>query len=262
MKKSLIALLFLLAFFVLGVMNLQLVSADIGDQVSIAITSTIDAALTFFQPIFNVLFDTSNDSNDFFFAKILLGVLLFVVINAVLRNSGPFKQQKSVVTIVSLIISILAIRFISDNDLTNGILLPYGTLGVVLTTILPFLIFFYFVHASNMSGGGRRISWIFFAIVFFVLWAYKYDQLGEVMNQIYGWTLIAMVIVFIFDKNIHYYFRTHEISIFYRKAHTRRIAGLQSEYLFLLNNPSREAEERKRDIQREIQSLGGDIKNL
>jgi len=255
-KSSVVLLCFVMVVFVF----LPLASAQgaIGQQVSEAITSAIGAGKSVANPILSALMGTT-ESDEFFFAKVLLLILLFVIISVVLNNIQLFKYRKGVAFTVSIVISILAVRFIQENQLTKGILLPYGTLGVALTTILPFLIFFYFVHVTNMGGGGRRIAWIFFAITFIILWSYKYSELGPITNQIYLWTLIAIGVVFIFDKNIHYYFKTHEMSIFYRNARDRHLAALQAEYLNIINLDTPEAERRRKQIEEQARRLGHDI---
>ena len=61
--------------------------------------------------------------------------------------------------IVALIVSILSVRFMSENNFILGLLLPYTTLGVALITIIPFLIFAYGVHTTGLPGIGRKIAW-------------------------------------------------------------------------------------------------------
>jgi len=216
----------------------------------------VDAVTNFAAPLFSALIGDYY-GGEFFFAKILLLILLFVIINAVLVKVDLFgKQNAGVSFIVSAVISILAVRFISDNDLSRFILLPYATVGIVITTILPLIVLFYFLHVTNMGSIGRRLSWIFFAIVFLSLWYSRRTEISDLGNQIYLWTAIVMGLVFIFDKKIHSYFAIHELSIFYKKASERHIAGLQAEYLNILNVDTPQANSRKDQIQRELQRLG------
>ena len=257
MKKGKGIVLFLL-FMTMGLLLLQNVRADAFGSARGVSQSTLDAAVSVFSPVFKVLFG-DYDQNDFFFAKLLLMILLYAIINTALRKVPQFENNKGINMLVSLIVSIFAVRFISQNQLIYGILLPYGTLGVALITILPFLIFFLFVNWSNMGGAGRRLSWIFFGIIFFVLWIYQADNIGPIANQIYGWTMAALVLVFIFDKNIHYYFKTWEISAFYKGNNERRTASLQAEYLHLLNVNTPAARHSREAIERELKSLNSKI---
>ena len=106
-----------------------------------------------------------------------------------------------------------------------------------------------------MGGAGRRLSWIFFGIIFFVLWIYQADKIGPIANQIYGWTMAAIVLIFIFDKNIHYYFKTWEISAFYKGANERTIASLQAEYLNIVNVYTPDAVRRRGAIEKQLKVL-------
>jgi hypothetical protein len=251
-----------LCLLIFGVLVLPSASAYYGPLLSVsdAVQSTINAAVNLFGPIFLVLFGSYNGA-DFLFAKILVFILMVVIINALLGKVTFLGDKKGINFLVALIVSIIAMRFISENQLINGILLPYGVLGVAVMTILPFLIFFYFLHMTGTTGAGRRLAWAFFAIVFFVSWAYKYDspEFGPIANQIYWWTLVAIVIAFIFDKDIHRYFKKWEISVFFRGAKDRSIAALQAEYLNLINVDSPEAKRRRKDIEHEIHNLGGNL---
>mgnify|MGYP001591679937 CR=1 FL=1 len=236
----------------------NLISADSFQTAVDSSRKVIESMVGILTPFFELVIG-SYSTEEFFFAKILLLILLALIINAVLRKVGVFDKSPGVILTVSLIVSILAVRFISENQMTLGILLPYGTLGVAITTIIPFLIFFYFIHVTNMGGAGRRLSWIFFGLVFIILWIYKYDKMSSVSNQIYGWALFLMVFAFIFDKGIHRYFLTHEINRFVQGANARTIAMLQAEYLNIVGVNTREANSRKADIEAQLRRLGANL---
>jgi len=225
--------------FLFSILALPFVSAQGLPRPERAIEEVIGSVQNIFTPIFSVLFG-SYISDEFLFAKILLAILLFVVINAVMQKMPQFRNQKGVSAIIAIVISIFAVRFISENDLVSGILLPYGALGVALTAILPFLIFFYFIHDSQMGSFGRRITWFFFAVVFVVLWYAKSSDLGGISNQIYGWTLAGVTIAFIFDGNIHQYFGMFEESRRRRASDDRARANIEAELdrLSMISNPS------------------------
>ena len=199
-------------------------------------------------------------TSQFFFTKVMLLILLFVIIATVLKKVPRFDEMSpTIVNIVALIVSILSVRFISENSLINGILLPYGALGITLATILPFLIFFYFVHSSNMPSGVRKLAWGFFTIVFFVLWNSRFDSLDPLGNRIYGWTLIFVVLVFVFDKSIHRYFRDMESMRYLSVANDKVAAQLQQEYETIARIDTPVANRRKRQIRKELRRLGSEV---
>jgi hypothetical protein len=197
--------------------------------------------------------------NEIFFAKVLLLILLVLVINVVLKNTPIFKDRGGIGFIVAAIISIFAVRYMSQNQLILGVLLPYGVLGVAITTIIPFLIFFYFTHTTVKSGFMRRLMWVVFGIVFLVLWISRADKINEVGNWIYGLTTAAIILSLIFDKSVKRYFGTHELAVWRRGAHSKVIAGLQSEYLNILHVDSTQAERRRNAIERHLLRLGGRV---
>ena len=68
-----------------------------------------------------------------------------------------------------------------------------------------------------------------------------------------------MVLVFIFDKGIHRYFKSWEISAFYKGANERTIAALQAEYLHIVNVDTPTAQSRRNSIVRQLRALGADV---
>jgi hypothetical protein len=70
--------------------------------------------------------------------------------------------------ISSIAVSILAIRFLGDVAIVNAILLPYSVLGVALTSLIPFVVYFFVVKDFKKSA--RKMAWILFAVIFFALW--------------------------------------------------------------------------------------------
>lgn len=152
-------------------------------------------------------------TGEFFFAKILLLILLFIIIAVIVKKIPTLGDNKAVITIIALVVSIFSVRFMSESQLITGILLPYNTLGIVIVTVLPFLIFFWFVHLTKLESAGRRIAWILFAIVFVLLWYTRNIETGltTLANQIYGGVLLIIIAVLIFDRKIHSYFALWEI---------------------------------------------------
>ena len=173
--------------------------------------------LSFVSPVFELIIGDYSTS-EFFFAKILLLFLLIIICKFALDKTPIGEAGNGKFSIIlSVIVSILAIRFISDNELIQGILIPYGTLGVAITTILPLIIFFYFVHYSNVGTFGRKFFWGVFLIVLLVLWLSKYNELGIIANQIYALVLLLTIALLIFDKTVHHYLGMSDIKKYERE---------------------------------------------
>jgi hypothetical protein len=260
--KNKYSFVFLLLLVVSSVLMIDFVSAQdiVGFMGSVG-SSLVRIVQEILRPILSsIIGDTAG--GDILFAKILLLILLFTVINAVTHKIPAFRDKRGTSLVIAIVVSVLAVRFMSQSQLINGILLPYGVLGVALTTILPFFIFFYFIHNAGMVGFTRRISWVVFGIVFLVLWFNRMNTLSSESNTIYGFTVFAIFLAFIFDKSLQRYFGTHELAVWKRGANQKVIAGLQSEYLQILHVDSPTASARRRAIESHIKRLGGNMEDL
>lgn len=142
---------------------------------------------------------------------VLIKFLVFVLILAMTkfsleRTPFGFKDNKSVVTIISIAVSLLAVRYLTTSALINFIWLPYGVLGVVLATVLPFIIYFFFIESFDESII-RKVGWITFMVIYlglaYLRWA---DFEGERFNLAWMYVIIAglSLIAIIFDKQIRY----------------------------------------------------------
>jgi len=199
-----------------------------------------------FIPILSTLFGTYY-GDTYLFTKFLILILLFVVIRVILLQIDMFKSNKTIVWIVAGVISLIAVRYMSELQVIQGVLIPTGALGVALMTILPFLLFFYFIQKSGMAAPGRRLSWIIFGICFLAIWLTR-DNLPSVLNQIYLWTFVAIVLALIFDRSIHTYFELWHIKRMERTIEDKIILELLED-LETAEKHS-DTEEGKRQIER------------
>ncbi len=169
------------------------------------ITRGIESVLGILSPIFETIIGEYQTS-DFFFHKILLLILLIIIVKNVLDRTPIGEKNKKISTIVSLIVSILAIRFINQNNFFESIFIQYGVLGIAITTILPIVIFFYFIHNTKIGSYGRKVFWTFYFVILTVIWIMKSSEIPEMAHWIYGITVLAAIIFIFFDKKIHSYF--------------------------------------------------------
>lgn len=241
-----------LVFIFLAIIVAGLVTA--APDFSSAASDIIRWMQDIFGPFFHAII--GENSTDFFFAKILILMLLFFVINLILRRVPLFERQAFVAFIIAAVISIIAVRFISENSFTMGIILPYATTGIVIGTILPILVIFMFVHWTGIGGAGRRLTWVLVGVTLLVLGIAFSDKIPDNLEWIY-WIMFVIVIIFlIFDKGIHSYFRVWEMSAFYRGANERTIAALQAEFLNILHVDTPIASRRRATIARQLRDLG------
>ncbi len=227
-------------------------------ELTTAFQNVFDTLIEALRPIFEFIIGDYS-SSEFFATKVLMLILLFLMINAILRRVNLFEDNNSVVVVIASIVSIIAIRFISDNQIILGILLPYGVLGVALLSSITFLLFFYFVQNSGVGSFGRRFLWAFYGIVYVIIYAFRFNEMSAEVNWIYGLTIGLIILMILFDRGLHRYFSSWELSRFYAGANQRTIAALQEEFLRLMPVPTPQANNRRNQIRRELRRLGAGL---
>jgi hypothetical protein len=211
-------------------------------------------------PFFEFILGTSS-YDSFFYTKVLLLILIFAMIHFSLSNVELFQDRNSVLIIVSSIVSIFAVRYLQEGDFISGILLPTGALGIAFIVLLPVIIFFLFIHRSmRNSAVGRRIAWIFFFIVFFVIWLKRRTELPSELNWIYFLGMILVGINVLFDSQIHHYFDMQGLARWRSQVHDAEIVRMQEEFQRIANVDTPEARRRRNYLHRRINRLGGNVR--
>jgi hypothetical protein len=165
----------------------------------------LDSAVGIASPVLEVLVGDYATS-EFFFHKMLLLVLLIIISKNILDRTPIGENNKKASILISIIISILAVRFISQNNFFEAIFIQYGVLGIAITSILPIVIFFYFIHHTQIGTYGRKVFWILYVITMTAIWISKSAEIPKVAHWIYWLTIGAAIIFIFFDKSIHGYF--------------------------------------------------------
>ncbi|MFA5020304.1 MAG: hypothetical protein WC533_04355 [Candidatus Pacearchaeota archaeon] len=266
MSKKENNILFYGLIIILTIFTIQLVSAQYYGNSALSyidlgqgMRDLIDQVVRITTPIFEVLLGDYDSGSELFFTKVMFLILIFIVIMAIMQKVAIFEGNRGATFVISSVISIIATRFLTDNQLIQGILLPYGALGIAITTIFPFLIFGYFIYHTEMSGMGRKLSWTFFGVTFIVLWLYKSSEIGALGNQIYFWTILAIGVLIIFDKHVNAYFRGEDVKKWMESSKDREIADLQVEWAKYEPIDSPQAERQRKRIQKRMRRLGGGL---
>lgn len=199
----------------------------------------------FFTPFFQALLGYEA-YDEFFFARVLLLLVVFVVVATILETNEIFKARKGIAYIIAAAVAILGARYMVDLDVIRGILLPYGAVTIAISIFIPFFVYFFFVHKAVSSGAGRKIAWILFAAVFFGLWWTRKVQgaLGD-LTMIYNIGIVAVIIAIIFDSKIHEYFGLHEAAEYKRTLVKKQIADVEEQLnkLTAITSPSKTTQE-------------------
>ncbi|MEI6058660.1 MAG: hypothetical protein WCP89_02715 [archaeon] len=187
----------IISLIVLSIFCISIASAQ-STFFSYQIERTINLVIDTLGPVFYVFL--GGDGN-LLFERILFFFIILSIVYVVLNRIPMFASNNAVIWIVTLAVSLLSTRFLTDTQLVQNILLPYGVLGVSLTAGLPFIIFFFFVESFNTSSTVRKTLWIFFIVVFIGMWASRYDELGD-LSWIYFMTGAAALICLLADGTI------------------------------------------------------------
>lgn len=244
MKKSLSVFLisFIVLFLLLGVSNVSAYGSygyiDLRQGSEQVIQWTVDFA----EPLLIVLLGGYDYSGYLLFERFLVFLLIFSVAYLSLGRTPFFEGQPTILKTVTILFSLLAIRFI-DYEWLNTILLSYGAVGIGLTAILPFVVYVYFLHnVSEASPTGRKIGWIFFIMVYYGLWSTAESAL---YGQVYFWTIFVALLFLLLDGSIHKYFVKQKIDWAAANNAVSKIAEIDQQ-ITLINNSSAPAQYKDR----------------
>ena len=146
---------------------------------------------------------------DVAFGKFLLFIVLLIVIvkpaNRVLGGQTG-DTPGALAWVLSIIIGILGIYFLPDQVIA-GILLPYSSVGIAATVIVPIAVYAFFLEGFN-SKTLRKMGWVLAAVAFIGLAVFrstdtKFPNFGGVVLLSYGLAAFACFLLFALDGTIH-----------------------------------------------------------
>ncbi|MDP2925227.1 MAG: hypothetical protein Q8N99_02530 [Nanoarchaeota archaeon] len=159
----------------------------------------VDFFVNWSEPFLIALFGGQDYTGYLLFEKLLIYIILFSFIFISLKNIDIFTDNKRVLIVVSAIVPLLSIRFISFEWL-NTIIMQYQILGIAIAGIIPFLLYLFFLHNVSDSTTVRKIGWVFFIVIYFFLWA---TTTVESYGSIYLWTMLVSFVFLLMDGTIH-----------------------------------------------------------
>ena len=195
------------AFFVLGLLLVTL-------SISLVSANTVESAKKFtnsayevVKPVLEVMVGPATDT-EIFLAKVLFLIIIFSIVWVVIDKIEFFSGNTWVLWGVSIAVSILAVRWFGGTEVVKTAILSYSAFGVAITCGLPFVLFFFVVKDFNKTA--RKLSWIFFAVVFVGLWIMRAGAVdAKVMGSgvgsfayIYLITAGLAVLMLLLDKTI------------------------------------------------------------
>ncbi|MEK6825563.1 MAG: hypothetical protein AABY00_02130 [Nanoarchaeota archaeon] len=169
---------------------------------------TIDTLVDMTEPVLKALFGGTAWNSTYLFEKLLFFIILVALVYISLKPFPMLGESPATRKVIAIIVPLIAIRFL-DVGWLEAILLQYQVLAIALAGILPFIIYFFFLHQVGEDYSPiRKIGWIFFIAVYFGLWSTAPENSYA---DIYFWTMIAALIFLFFDGTIHRYLVMQEM---------------------------------------------------
>lgn len=221
--------------------------------------TTSQSIINVFSDVFGPFFEFFlgvDQFDQYFFSRVLLLILIYVVVFVVLKKVDIFRKNTIVCGIIAFAVSVLGARYASEIGFIQGILLPYGAMWIAIAVFLPFFIYGFFVHQAVSGSIGRKLAWILFAAIFFGLWISRWQDVGT-FNWVYLLGILGVAIAFVFDKKIHEYFGITEANKMKREQIKMQISDIEARLnqLRQIPTPSRITEESIRDLERRQREL-------
>jgi len=199
MKKGFASgFVFSLLSFLTGVFSLGLVSAL---DLRRASESTINAYVDFLEPFLKALLGGQDYTGTLLFEKLLVFIIFFSLVYLALMRVPLFEDKRKIIIIITIAVSLLGVRFI-DFGWMMAIIMQYEVLAIALTSILPLIVYFFFLigmFPGDANTFMRKIGWVFFIVVYAGLWSTVPDS---VQANIFFWTMIVGVIFVFFDSYV------------------------------------------------------------
>lgn len=210
MKKS---LAFVFAFLLLissFSFVLAATSTTTGSKIAGNLKEVGNSIFEAIKPAFEVIFG-STPGGVYFFARILIFLLVFAIIWAVLSKITFFEEQTWVLITVSVASSLLGVRFIFSPALLDTIILPYTTLAIGISAAIPFVIAAFIIESKSVLGNlgktVRKLAWIFLMVIFMGMWIFRYDEITKINTDpfalyLYPITAILALLMIMLDGTI------------------------------------------------------------
>ena len=212
----------------------------------------IDTYVGVFEPILQALFGGFGWNGLYLFERFLLFILLLSLIYVILGNVEMFKKNTFVRWITAVIVPLIGIRFINFEWLT-AVLLSYQVFAIAVTTAIPLLIFFFFVHGIGKEYPYiRKIFWVIFIGVYMGLWS---TATSDGASSAYFWTFVAAILFLFLDSKIEYYLFKQEQKKAGQYWKYDVISRLRADIEFLNNNGAMDPDEKRKAIERKNKEI-------
>ena len=161
--------------------------------------TVIDFAVNWASPFLQAILGGNDYTGYLLFEKFLLFILFFTFIWLSVGQVKIFNDQKAVKVVIAFVVGVLAIRYM-DFIWINTIIMNYQILGIAVTSIIPFVIYFFFLQGFFPENSTlRKIGWIFLMVVYFGLY---FTITDNTYGSVYFWTGVVAFLFLLMDGTI------------------------------------------------------------
>ena len=149
------------------------------------------------------MFELSND----LLIKILIFLLIFIMAIQILRKT--LFEDKIISGVIALSIALIGTFYISYSQL-KFITQTYGITSIIILIIVPFLIAFFFIYSSNITGVLRKMFWVFYGIITFLILQENNTFSSETSMSISLLIIFLTIMIIFLDKSIQNQFNIYK----------------------------------------------------
>ncbi len=205
-------------------------------------------------------------SGEILFIKLLVFVVILSIVSLAVGRVPGFEGKRSISLVISIAVSMMAVRYITTSSLINFIWLPYGAMGILFSSILPFIVGFFFFQGFD-SSIIRKVGWTGFFVIFvglgFMRWS---DFTADVWfkNLAFIYVVIAAIsaLLIFYDRDMHAMFIVNSLGRAGNRRARIEAAEIAHEIAELQERLARADVGAARDINEEIRERRRRIKNL
>lgn len=215
----------LVVFFLLSLVFVSSFVAAEAGTFGESVQNFVQGTTDIFEPLLKPLLgDTGSGSSDVFLAKILLFFAYFAVVWSVVTRVPVVKDKIWVGYIVSVVVAILGIRYLTPDAILAGAFSSSATV-LALFIFTSFAVFFFVIQTGVTLPLLRKLAWIILAACYIGLFA-TYGYQNMVTRWIYLVAVALSVGAFLLDGTIQSLFNRARVESQVRASGTESYENL------------------------------------
>jgi hypothetical protein len=154
--------------------------------------------------------------------------MILAIIYSALYQVPLLQDNTFALWTISIASSILSVRFMVNFNWLEVVMIPQGVLGVSLSVLIPFLVFFWFVEFSLVGPKYktiRKICWCVYAVVWAFVWWDQGNRIAGNLEWLYPMSVIMALIMFFLDGTMQTVLNKMKSD---REHESRKLKGIQA----------------------------------